>query len=38
MSELLKSVLLSKVTRKPAAASHVAAASAEDFSPWQSIE
>lgn len=37
MSELLKSVLLSKSARKPAVATQVAAASADEFAPWQSI-
>lgn len=38
MSELLKSVLLSKSARHADAATQVAAASVEDFLPWQSIE
>jgi hypothetical protein len=36
MSELLKSVLLSKAARKPSAATQIAAASVDDFAPWQS--
>ncbi len=37
MSELLKSVLLSKAARKPAAATQIAAAAVDEFAPWQSV-